>query len=350
MTSSSTAILITSFAMLITSICVAPLSGQQASNSLPGRLGEYVNEHVKLTAENYKQLLQGEPFSKLLPADDSNEVAVFGLVWIAAPISAYISAVKDIERLEKGPNFLVTKRISSPPRLDDFAQLTLPSEDVGDLRTCKIGDCELKLGEDALRRFQKEVDWTKPLPEVTSRVETQFRQMALEYIVRYQKAGDSALAAYRDNTRPTFVSREFKTMTDRMPLLTEHLPGLKSYLLEYPKASLPGAESFFYWQSAKFGLKPTIRINHVVTVETPDGAAVATKMLYANHYFWTAIELRVLVPDQAHKGFWFASVSQSRSDGLSGYLGPIIRAKVRDEAQKGLEAALRAAKASLEKS
>ena len=289
MTSTSAAIIITTVAMVIASICIAPVSGQQVSGSLPGRLGEYVNEHVELTPEDYKQLFSGEPVTKLLAADAANEVAVFGLVWIAAPMSAYIAAVKDIERLEKGPNFLVTKKISSPPRLQDFAQLTLPPEDIEDLKTCKVGDCELKLGEEALLRFQSDVDWTKPMPEVTSRVETQFRQMALEYVTRYQKAGDAALAAYRDNKRPTFVSQEFKMMTDRMPLLTEYLPRLKTYLLEYPKAALPGADSFFYWQSAKFGLKPTIRINHVVTVERPDGAAVATKMLYANHYFWTAI-------------------------------------------------------------
>jgi hypothetical protein len=322
---------------------------QQAPGALPGRLGEYVKQYVQLTPDNHQRLLQGEPVTKLLPGDASKEVAIFGAVWINAPISAYVAAVKDIERFEKGPSFLVTKKISDPPRLQDFAQLTLPPEDVADLKTCKVGDCELKLGEDALRRFQKEVDWTRPPPQVTAEVETLFRSMSLEYVTRYHKAGNAALAAYRDTSRPTFVAEELKTMIDRMPLLTEFLPRLKIYLLEYPKASLPGAESFLYWQSAKFGLKPTIRINHVVTVEQPNGAAVASKMLYANHYFWTAIELRVLIPDPARgKGFWFASVSQSRSDGLGGYLGPIIRSKVRDEAEKGMEAALKASKTSLE--
>jgi hypothetical protein len=234
--------------------------------------------------------------------------------------------------------------------LDDFAQLTLPSEDVEDLRTCKVGDCELKVGEPALRRIQKEVDWSKPLPQAASQVEGIFRSMALDYVVRYQKAGNEALAAYRDTNRPTFVAQEFEMMIDRMPLLTDYLPRLKTYLLEYPKASIQDAESFFYWQSANFGLKPTIRINHVVIVEQPDGTAVTTKMLYANHYFWTALDLRVLVPDPARgNGFWFASVSQSRSDGLSGFLGPIIRGRVHDEAQKGTEAVLKASKALLEK-
>jgi hypothetical protein len=323
---------------------------QQPSGELPGRLREYVTQQVKLPASDYTRLLQGEPVTGLLPADPSKEVAVFGAVWINAPMSAYLAAVKDIERFEKGPSFLVTKKISSPPRLEDFAQLSLSAEDIEDLKTCEVGDCELKLGEDALRRFQKEIDWKKPLPQATVDAERLFRSMALDYVTRYRTAGNSALAAYRDTSRPTFVAEEFKTMIDQMPLLTDYLPEIKNYLLAYPKASLPRADSFLYWQSAKFGLKPTIRINHVVTSVQPSGAIVASKMLYANHYFWTAIELRVLVPDPARgKGFWFATVSQSRSDGLSGFIGPLIRGRVRDEAEKGTEAALRAAKASLEK-
>jgi hypothetical protein len=347
----------TKFSVMLTAMFLglmgtaAHIDGVEETSALPGRLGEYMTQHVKLSPADHERLLQGEPVTMLLPADASKEVAIFGAVWINAPIPSYVAAVKDIERLEKGPNFLVTRKISDPPRLEDFAQLTLPPEDVEDLKTCKVGDCELKLGEEALRQFQKQVDWTKPLPQATAQAETLFRAMAFEYVNRYRKAGNSALAAYRDSGRPTFVAEEFKTMVDQMPLLTDYLPQLKAYLLEYPKASLPGSQSFLYWQSAKFGLKPTIRINHVVMVEQPAGAAVVTKMLYANHYFWTAIELRVLVADPARgKGFWFVSVSQSRSDGLGGYLGPLIRGKVRDEAQKGTEAALRAAKALLEKS
>jgi hypothetical protein len=325
-------------------------SAQQRTGDLPGRLGKYVKQNVNLAPDEYKRLLAGEAVTKLLPADASKEVAIFGAVWIDAPISAYTAAVRNIEGLEKGPNFLVTKKISNPPRLEDFARLTLPREDIDDLKTCRVEDCELKLGEDAIERIRADVEWTKPLPQVTVQVETLVRNMALEYVTRYEKAGNEALAEYRDTKRPTFVAQEFKTMIDRMPVLTEYLPQLKTYLLAYPKASLPGAESFLYWQSAKFGLKPTIRINHVVIVEQPDIATVATKMLYANHYFWTAIELRVLVTDPARgKGFWFASVSQSRSDGLDGFTGSIIRGKVRSEAQNGMKAALEAAKASLER-
>ena len=97
-------------------------------------------------------------------------------------------------------------------------------------------------------------------------------------------------------------------------------------------------------------MEPTVRINHIVITEQPNHAAIASKMLYASHYFWTALELRVLVPDpERGEGFWFASVNRSRSDGLSGFVGSVIRRKVRGEAEKGMTAALHSTKALLER-
>jgi hypothetical protein len=72
-------------------------------------------------------------------------------------------------------------------------------------------------------------------------------------------------------------------------------------------------------------------------------------MLYASYYFWTALELRVLLPDPPRgKGFWFVSVNRSRSDGLSGFVGRIIRGKVRAEVEKGMAAVLEATRSLLE--
>jgi hypothetical protein len=306
-----------------------------------------VTKVVKPTAAQRKEMFAGQPITQILDADPSQEVSVFGIVWVKAPVARYVTAIRDIEQFEKGENFRVTKKVSSPPRLDDFAQLTLPADDLEDLKSCRVGACDLKLSEASLNRIRKEIDWAKPTAKAD--VERLARRLMLDYINGYLEGGDSRLATYRDSDRPTFVGAEFKTMVDRMPSLTEYLPDLKNYLLNYPKVSLPKAVSFVYWQEAKFGLKPTIRINHLTIAEDPTHVAVASKMLYASHYFWTAIELRVLVPDPARgEGFWFASVNRSRSDGLSGFVGRLIRGKVRGEAQKGMEAALSITKTMLE--
>ena len=176
------------------------------------------------------------------------------------------------------------------------------------------------------------------------------RRFAQQYVLGYLEGGNDRLAVYRDSSRPTFVGREFGAMVGEMPSLTGYWPNMRRYLLRYPKASLPDSTSFLYWQEAQFGLKPTIRINHLVIREGKEDTIVASKMLYASHYFWTALELRVLVPDPSRgTGFWFVMVNRSRSDGLSGFTGFFIRGRVQNEAQSGVLAALRLTKAMLEK-
>ena len=320
----------------------------QGQPPLPARFDSYIKAHVKLTPDRHKQLLAGQPVTQHLDTDPAKEVAIFGAVWVKAPMARYLDAVKDIESFEKGANFLVTKRISSPPRLEDFDQLSLPPDEIADLKTCKVGDCEVKLSEAALTRIQRETDWSKP--SAPADVERSFRRLAYEYVTGYLEGGNSRLAVYRDAQRPTFVAQEFAAMVDRMPEMTSYLPDLRKYLLDYPKVILPNAEGFLYWQNAKFGLKPTIRINHLTIAHEPSHVAVVSKMLYSSHYFWTAIELRILVPDSARgEGFWFANVNRSRSDGLDGFVGSLIRGKVRAEAAKGMQAALAVTKTQMER-
>ena len=327
-------------AVLLVLVCAdgSSRASQQSNSSFPPLLDAYLSTHVHLTPAERKSLLSNVPVTKLLETDPSKEVSVFGAVWIdAAPVD-YVQLIEDIERFERGGRFRITKKISAPPRIDDFALLRLPEEDLKALKTCRVGDCALKLGEQALERIR------------TAQVEELIRKLVFEYVSEYVSGGNDRLAVYRDSERPTFVATEFTSMIDRMPELDQHLTELKAYLLGYPDQILPDATSFLYWQEVEFGLKPTIRVNHVVINNRPDGTAIASKMIYASHYFWTALDLRVLVPDPARgRGFWFVNVSRSRLDGLSGFVGQRIRSRVQSDVQKAQATSLKATKDRLER-
>jgi hypothetical protein len=332
---------------LVTSFSAARPAGATGQTDLPEKLSA-LNALVSLTPGEIRTLKGGQPVSRLLDTDPALEVAVLGVVWIAAPASKYTQAMQDIERFEKGRAFQVTKRISEPPRLEDFAALDLPNDEVADLKTCRIGDCELKLSQATIDRIRREIDWSRhtAIPDVKALM----RRVALEYVTAYQRGGNAELAIYRDSDRPTFVAREFAAMVDRMPALLLYEPALRQYLLDYPDAQLPNAASFLYWQQVRFGLKPTVRINHVVMMDEPDRVIVASKQLYASHYFWTALELRVLIPDSSRgQGFWFVSLNRGRSDGLTGFVGGLIRGRIRKEALKGLTEGLRATQSKLQR-
>ena len=320
---------------------------QDAAVTLPPRLDSYLSTVVRPTTTERRLLAKGKPITKLLDADAAKEVAVFGAVWIDAPVHRYVEAIQDIENFERGGGFKITRRIAAAPSLADFAELRLSKEDVKDLRSCRVGNCQVKLGEKGVQAFRTGVDWSHA--DAHTAAETVMRRLALEYVTGYLEGGDRRLAVYRDSSRPTFVADEFRSMVDAMPSLTSYLPSVRRYLLDYPAVRLPDVTSFLYWQETDFGLKPTIRINHLMIHEDADSTVVASKMLYASHYFWTALELRVLYPDQARGGFWLATINRSRSDGLSGFTGIFVRRRVRSEAVKGIQAALAATKRRLER-
>ncbi len=319
--------------------------GQGAA--FPDRLEKYFASAGALSASERQQLMAGQPITKMLDADQSKEVAVLGAIWVGAPMKRYVAAVTDIERFETGTGFNVTRKISATPRLADFADLRLPADDLDDLADCRVGDCAIKLGEGALKRFRSEIDWKSPTAHDAANA--LMRQLSLGYVTEYLKGGNDTLAVYRDAADPTYVAREFKDMVDRMPELTNEMPNLRRYLLGYPRVTLPNATSFLYWQEVEFGLKPTIRISHLTIRETPEDTVVASKMLYASHYFWTGLEIRALVPDPSRgEGFWFVTVSRSRTDGLSGFTGRIVRRRVRSGAEQGVRAGLEHTKRRLE--
>ena len=320
-------------------------SAQQSS--LPSALASFLTEEAHATPSEREALLAGNPLIKLLDAEPSTEIAVLGAVWVNAPSRLYVEQVKNIEQFERGGAFHITKRISDPPSAADFAALSISDQDFEDLRDCKVGDCALKLDADGVRMLRAEVDWGKPTAKADATA--LFRRLALQYAKGYREGGNANLGVHRDKNRPTFVANEFRSLIERLPRLGAALPDLTRFLLDYPNATLANSTDFLYWQETQFGLKPTIRVSHLVIQERPDLTVVASKMVYASHYFWTALELRVLLQDPARgPGFWLVTINRSRSDGLSGFTGRVIRSRVRNEVEEGTRTALTATKTRLE--
>lgn len=331
-------------AVLLVALTASSAAEPETGASLP--LDTYLADLVRLQPHERRRLLGGAPITRLLPTEQGKDIAILGAVWIAAPVHRYVDAVNDIERLKSGSGFRVVKRISDPPALSDFLHFRLPDEDFEALRRCRVGDCDVKLDERVLRQLRTGVNWRASDARATT--DALIRQLALGYVNGYLDGGYERLPVYRDQARPVSVGVELRDMVGRMPTLNA-VADLRRFLLDFPSAPAPHIKSFVYWQKTEFGLKPTISIHHVAIREAPDTTVVATKMLYASHYFWTGIELRTLLPDSARgTGFWFVTVTLSRSDGLGGFTGRLIRRRVASAGRKALLAELRSTKRMME--
>jgi hypothetical protein len=306
-----------------------------------------------LTTEQIADIDNGRPAARVLPWGEASEVFVFGAVYIKGSPAVYLKAARNIGQLARTPGYLGIGELAANPTPADLSELTLDPDDIKALKTCREGECEVQLPTRAIRAFRDAVNWSQP--DAAAQVNSLARGMILDLISAYRRGGNVALGEYRDKETPARVAKQFETMVSRSATLPNVLPELRRYLLQYPDADLREADSFFYWEKVNFGMKPTIRVNHGVIYhageQNRDISAVAIKQLYASHYFHTALDVSVCVPDDAHpgrSGFYLMTLKSSEQDGLTGFKGSVLRRVVVNKTRSALEAALASIKQTVE--
>jgi hypothetical protein len=286
---------------------------------------------------------------KIRKGPEPSETRLMGVVRIQGAPEELVERYRDIVAFESGTGVLQIGRFSEPPRVEDLRSLTFDEEDIEDLKRCRPGDCEIKMSTPMMDAF-RQIDWARP--DAIERANHLARTMIVDFLESYRSGGNQALGVLHDKQKPLLVRRQFEEMMAD-PDLPVIFPDLVRFLLEYPSAALPGSEELFYWSKVQFGLKPLIRLSHVVIWQAPGPEPVkwvlASKMLYSTHYFYTGVELKFLAQEEDSPGAYYLVVSnRSRSDGLTGLTGALIGGKIRGEAREGLERYLRSVKSELE--
>ena len=328
-------------AVLLTA--VAFLAAQPSST-----IESLLRQELGFSAADLRALDEGSAVIRSLDTPVHEELAHVGVVYIDASPERFIERFRDIERFETGPGIPQIGRFGSPPLLEDLESLSLPEEDVEALSKCRPGDCDVKLPAAAMSRFRNEVDWSSA--NAAHQADQISRELILDLVQAYQKDGNAALGYYDDGDDPLPVAEQFRALLDSTDPLPAPVPNLLAYLDDYPRGRPAGAEDFFYWTVVDFGLKPTIRVNHVTiyplaALQPSDVSyAIAIKQLYASHYFHTTLELRFLVDHSRHsdrRGSSLISITRSRNDGMTGFKGlflrPIIRRRSRNAVRGYLE-------------
>jgi len=308
----------------------------------------FLRRSIGLTEAQVAEVEAGRAVTRQLPGADKPEMAAFGAVRVSAKKEVYLERLRDVARVRQGPSTLQTGRFRTPPSLEDLAALTLEDGDFAAARDCKPGDCDLKLARTALERIRREMDWKAP--DARARATLLMKQMLVEYVAAYQRGGTAEMATYADDATPLDASAEFRKVLGASPYLVQYGPELQRHLEAYPKGSAAGAEDLFYWTKDKFGPKPTIALYHVTIWRDPadpSRAAVASKQIYASHYFQAALDLTALL-DAPAGGFYLLDLYRARVDPPTGMLSGVLLGKIRGGIEQGVGESLRTAKARAE--
>jgi hypothetical protein len=240
----------------------------------------------------------GAPFVKVLDAPEKRDVAIFGLITLAAPRDRFDARVRDLPRWLAGPTRARFGIFSDPPVAADVAAVVISQRDADDMKSCQPGDCVVKLPAVDMQRIRAAMNWSAP--DLAAQLSAFARRRLVEYVADYRARGDSAMALYDDRRGATVRAREaFAALLAASPYVYQHVPSLERYFAAYPRERLADATEAIYWsEDVMPRLRPIISVTHHVVFappELPGATFIAAKQIYANHYFEAVVDLTYAV-------------------------------------------------------
>jgi hypothetical protein len=337
-------------------ICFALLGGAFQLKAQQRQPYTFFKNNIELSEGEIGQVDKGEPVVKIIDTGEKPEIFIFGAVYVKGEIETFIKNFRQVERLRKSESYLAVKKISTPPQLSDFAGFTLEADDLKDLPECRPGDCVIQLDDQAIQLFHNKINWSSP--QSSSEAQRLMANLGFEILKNYCRSGNAALGKYHDKEYLLDVPDVMKTLVARKDFLPTYIPQFHQFLIEYPKIKLPGEEEFFYWEKVKFGLKPTLRLNHVTIYRgvgkyKNPGIIIGNKQLYSSHYFQSAVDFWLTTKDSSNPkrpGFYLITLKGSRQHGLTGFSGNLTRHVILREVRDSMAKALAGIKEDLEKS
>ena len=268
-------------------IAFGPLNAQTAVASTAA-----LRHSVRLDDAESAAIEHGDVFVRVLPTQDQRDVAVVGVVRVSVPRDAYVRRVQDFRNWLRTPTRARLGVFSDPAVIADVDGMTVARDDAKDLRHCRPGDCTTKLPAPEMQRVQNEVNWSAP--DAQARVTALARRRMVQYVEEYRERGNASMPVYDD--RPSVrASDAFSAVLAQSSSLNQVAPALAGYLNTFPSGRPAGVADVLYWsEDAVSRLRPIFSITHAVVYTPPELAGttvVASKQIYANHYFEAALEV-----------------------------------------------------------
>jgi hypothetical protein len=265
---------------------------------------------ISIDAAALGRLDRGEVVVRVLPATDG-ELAVFAAARVNADPDTFAAWMNAIGELKKSRFVLGMRRLSDPPAFEDLQGLSLDDEDLNDLRSCRAGDCNVKLTTEDMETLRHAADVGGQ--EWKTAVQEEFRRVVWNRILAYRTTGFTGLTPYADRRRMVEPNRALGALLDRSPYL-------QSSGFVHADVS-----SFFYWSKEQYGAgKAVIGVTHVEIVRSrqagPMRVAAVSREVFATHYRNASLGLTAMTEDTSGQRY-LIYVNRSQLDLLGGIFG-----------------------------
>ena len=321
-------------------LCLATLvvRAENSQAAFDDAAGAFLRRELGFTEDDLRKVGNGSVASRSLATEDGREVAAAGIVRVAITPEEFVRRMTDIASFKKGDAVLQIGTFSAPPDITDVAGLTLPSADVRNLRSCRVGDCGMQLPSYIIYRMRREVNWREPSAAV--RANAVFRSSLVEYVQAYRTSGRQDRMVYVDESEAVDVADEFCDLVSSDTRVLPTFPDLRRHLMT-ALTPAPTVSDVLYWSKEKVARKEVISVTHLAIARQPStspfGYVAGSKQLYGSHYFDASLGLTIVLRDPTNRASaYVAYVNQSRVDAFGGLFGGITRRIVRSRARGAL--------------
>jgi len=294
-----------------------------------------LTEFAFFQPDDLRELDAGKVVVKAIPTKDKQVVSVVGAVRLNDISAVSMDAFRASLTQRNNKEMKASGKFRLPPTIDDLNDLELEEKDYKVLKKCSIGDCDMNMSAEMIRKFSSEVDWNAD--DHKERASALFREMLLRYVNNYAVSGDSQLGLYANRKEVVDLSDAHRSLVTNSIFLNDISPEIYQYFAEYPKKQLAAASSDMLWSTVDFGLKPAITLTHTVAFDgTQNGQRrfiVANKQIYASRYLDASLSFTILVGNGTKEtGGYLIFADRSQSDALDGMLSGLARGVVEKEA------------------
>jgi hypothetical protein len=261
--------------------------------------------------------LGGDKIVARVEIPDHSEVALLAAVRVRTTPEAFRRCALDPRCLKDGENLLAAGRFSATPLARELEAVPLEEAELQPLRDCRPGDCRFRLSAEAMEGLRRAVDWSKSRPaDAAARY---LRAMLLAQAEAYLAEGNRALPRYENNDHPVHSGESLQELLARPLFLLDQAPELRRYLSAFPSpADADSLQEYLCWSKEKIWGKRVVALDHVMVQEQPEGEAfrivVASKKIYATHYFDSSLELLALEGKAGDDAATLILSSRSRAD------------------------------------
>ena len=285
----------------------------------------FLSPTVHLSNNDRQRIERGDTIVNTLPPR-GRDVAMVAVTLTTMSPERLVAWAGDIERLKAVPSVHRVRRLSSEPALDEFAALSLPDEDIRDLRNCRLGSCEIKLTAPEMIELRREMQLAGP--QWMARANAVFREIAHARVVTYLAGGHAALEPYADGHGEPSRAASFNSVIANSPFL-QRTPLMAALLLR-PAPDTDGVESFTYWSVEDFGVKAVAGATETIITTSNDPGSpavlVAGKQIFATHYSSASLNLTSLVRRNGPGApYYLVVVNRSTIDTVEGFFGGFVR-------------------------